>query len=106
MEGNFNFFNKTTFGYKAVRALERVDYMTKDQYSQQGSTAEDAKLDNRLTLDISRQLCQPMTAVSADADKCYDRIYHIVLALALKVVWGKTGAITAMLEAIQHMHYY
>ena len=47
-----------------------------------------------------------MTAISADADKCYDRINHIVLALALRAVCGEPGIAKAMLESIQNMKYY
>ena len=44
-----------------------------------------------------------MTAILVDANKCYDRINHIVMALALRAVCGDPGVAKAMLEAIQHM---
>jgi hypothetical protein len=47
-----------------------------------------------------------MTAISADADQCYDRINHIVLALALRAVCGDANIAKAMLKSIQHMKYY
>ena len=47
-----------------------------------------------------------MTAISADADQCYDRINHIVLALALRAVCGDANIAKAMLESIQQMKYY
>ena len=47
-----------------------------------------------------------MTAILADANKCYDRINHMVLALGLRAVCGDPGVAKAMLEAIQHMKYY
>jgi hypothetical protein len=108
MEGDKNAYNynRMLIGYKALRDLEEINYIPKDQYSQQGCTAEDSKLDNRLTMDISRQLIINMTAISADADKCYDRINHIVLALALRAVCGEPGIAKAMLESIQNMKYY
>ncbi len=108
MEGDKNAYNynRMLIGYKALRDLEEINYIPKDQYSQQGCTAEDSKLDNRLTMDISRQLIINMTAILADADKCYDRINHIVLALALRAVCGKPGIAKAMLESIQNMKYY
>ncbi len=56
MEGNFNIFNKWIFGHEAVNKLYDIDYIPHDQYSQKESTAEDSKLDNRLTFDLSRQL--------------------------------------------------
>ena len=52
--------------------------------NQQASTAEDARLDNRLTMDLSKLSRLPMVAISADADKCYDRINHIILSLVLR----------------------
>ena len=106
IEGDKNAYNRMLIGYKAIRDLEEINYIPEDQYSQRGCTAEDSKLDNRLTLDISRQMIINMTAISADADKCYDRINHIVLALALRAVCGEPGIAKAMLEAIQNMKYY
>ena len=106
IEGDKNAYNRMLIGYKAVRQLEEIGYIPEDQYSQRGSTAEDSKLDNRLTLDISRQMRINMTAISADADQCYDRINHIVLAMALRAVCGDPGIARAMLEAIQNMKYY
>jgi hypothetical protein len=107
MEGDKNAYNRMLIGYKAIRDLEEINYIPEDQYSQRGSTAEDSKLDNRLTLDISRQMLINMTAISADADQCYDRINHIVLALALRAVCGDANIAKAtMLESIQQMKYY
>jgi hypothetical protein len=34
-------------------------------------------------MDMSRQFRQPLVAISADADKCYDCINHIVMSLLL-----------------------
>jgi hypothetical protein len=70
MEGDFNFFNKWLFGCVAVGKLYEIGYVPEDQYSKKSSTAEDSKLDNRLTMDLSRQFRQPMIAVLAHADKC------------------------------------
>ena len=72
MEGNFNFFNKWIFGHRAVNKLYKIGYFPEDQYSKKSSTAKDSKLDNRLTMSLSRQFRQLMIAVSAAADKCYD----------------------------------
>ena len=71
-----------------------------------GSIAEDSKLDNRLTLNISRQMQINMTAILVDADQCYNRINHIVLAFALRAVCGDANIAKAMIESIQHMNYY
>jgi hypothetical protein len=83
MEGDFNFFNKWVFGHKAINQLYEMQYVPDDQYSQRESTAEDSKFDNRLTMDMSRQFCQPLVAISADAVKCYDCINYIVMSLLL-----------------------
>jgi hypothetical protein len=65
------------FGHKAVNKLYEIGYVPEDQYSKKISTAEDSKLDNQPTMDLSRQFHVAMVAISADADKCYDRINHI-----------------------------
>jgi hypothetical protein len=56
MEGGFNFYNKCAFGHCGINNLYRIGYIPDDQYSQEESTAEDSKLDNRLTMDLSCQL--------------------------------------------------
>ena len=93
MEGDFNFFNKWLFGSVAVGKLYEIGYIPEDQYSKKSSTAEDSRLDNRLTMYLSRQFRQPMVAVSADADKCYDRINHIIMSLLLLAIGGEDGPI-------------
>jgi hypothetical protein len=52
MEGDFNYMNKWVFGYEAINKLYTLGYIPEDQYSQKESTAEDARMDNRLTMDI------------------------------------------------------
>ncbi len=106
MEGDFNFFNKWVFGHKAINQLYKMQYVPDNQYSQQESTTEDSKFDNRLTMDMSRQFRQPLAAISADADKCYDPINHIVMSLLLQAIVGKTGTVDAMLTPIQSMKFF
>ncbi len=106
MEGDFNFFNKWLFGRVAVGELYEIGYLPEEQYSKKSSTAEDSKLDNRLKMDLSCQFCQPMVAVSADADKCYDRINHIVMSLLLLAIGGEDGPIQVMLCPIQQMNFF
>ncbi len=106
MEGDVNFFNKWVFGHKATNQLYKMQYVPDDQYSQQESSAEDSKFDNRLTMDMSRQFYQPLVAILADADKCYDCINHIVMSLLLQAIIGKTGAVDAMLTPIQSMKFF
>jgi hypothetical protein len=106
MEGDFNFYNKWIFGQVAVNKLYDIGYIPEDQYSKKGCTAEDLKLDNRLTMDLSRQFRQPLVAVSVDADKCYDRINHIIMSLFLLAIGGNEGSINAMMTPIQQMRFY
>ena len=75
-----------------------LGYVAEDQYSQKKSTAEDVKLDNKLTMDLSRQLRHPLATMSADADKCYDRINHIIMSLLLLGIIGTIGPVVAMLH--------
>jgi hypothetical protein len=63
MEGGFNFYNKWVFEHVAVNKLYKIGYVPEDQYSKKGSTVEDSKFGNRLTMDLSRQFCQPLVAV-------------------------------------------
>ena len=106
MEGDFNFFNKWTFGHMAMNELYRLEYIPQDQYSQRGSTAEDARMDSRLTTDLSRQLRQPMAIAAVDADQCYDRINHIIMSLVLLAVVGSAGLVAALLRPIQTMRFF
>ncbi len=68
--------------------------------------AEDTRLDSRYTMDISRQLRTPLASVSVDADKCYDRINHVIMSLALLAIVGVTGLIEALLSPIQTMKFF
>ncbi len=43
-------------------------------------------MDNKLTINVLRQLCHPMATMSADTDKCYDRINHIIMSLLLLAI--------------------
>jgi len=106
MEADYNFFNKWVFGYHAINRLYEEGYIPEDQYSQRESTSEDARLDSRLTMDISRQLRTPLANVSVDADKCYDRINHIIMSLALLALVGVSGLVTTLLHPIQTMKFY
>jgi hypothetical protein len=83
-----------------------LGYVAEDQYSQKESTAEDAKLDNKLTTDLSRQLRHPLATMSADADKYYDQINHIIMSLLLLAIIGTIGPVVAMLHPFQSMKFY
>jgi hypothetical protein len=44
--------------------------------------------------------------MAADADKCYDRINHIIMLFFLLAMVGTMGPIVAMLHPIQAMKFY
>jgi hypothetical protein len=69
MEANINYMNRWVFGYQVINKMYALGYIPGDQYSQKESTAEDARMDDRLTIDISRQLRHPLATMSANADK-------------------------------------
>ena len=83
-----------------------LGYVGEDQYSQKESTAEDTKLDNKLTMDLSCQLRHPLATMSEDADKCYACINHIIMSLLLLAIIGTIGPVIAMLHPIQSMKFY
>ena len=88
--------NKWIFGHEAINKMYALGYVAEDQYSQKESTAEDAKLDNKL----------PLATMSADADKCYGQINHIIMSLLLLAIIGTIGPVVAMLHPIQSMKFY
>jgi hypothetical protein len=106
MEGDFNYMNRWIFGHEAINKLYTLGYVPGNQYSQKESTAEDALMDNGLTMDISRQLRHPLATMSADANKCYDCINHIIMSLLLLAIIGCIGNIVAMLHPIQTMKFF
>ena len=106
MEGDFIFFYKWIFGHVAVNKLYKIGYIPEDQYSKKSSTAKDSKLDNCLTMDRSCQFRQPIIAISANTDKCYDRINHFIMFLLLLAIGGEEGPISVMLRPIQQMRFF
>ncbi len=105
MEADLNYMNKWVFGYQAINKMYALGYIPGGQYSQKESTAEDACMDNRLTMDIYRQLRHPLSTMSADADKCYHQINHTMSLLLLAIV-GSIGPVVAMLHPIQMMKFF
>ncbi len=106
MEGDFNYMNKWVFGQEAIYKLYALGYTPGDQYSQKESTAEEARMDNRLTMDISQQLRHPLATMSADTDKCYNCINHIIMSLLLLAIVGTIENIVEMLHPIQTMKFF
>jgi hypothetical protein len=106
MEGDFNFYNKWVFSNVLVNKLYEIGNVAEYQYSKKGSKAEDSKLDNRLTMDLSRQFWQPLIAVSSNTNKSYDRINHIIMSFLLLAIGDNEGLIKAMLIPIQQMCFF
>jgi hypothetical protein len=96
-EVDFNCLDHFIFGWAAIEALTKNDYLPEELFSQKGCTAKDAKFDKTLMADLSRQARRPMTVVSADAAYCYDRVNHIVMSLVWLVLTGNMPAIVAIL---------
>jgi hypothetical protein len=80
-EANFNCYNQFIFGGQAMQALTNSGYILEELFSQKGNTAEDAKFDKTLMVNLSRQARHPMTIVSADTAYCYNRVNHIIMSL-------------------------
>ncbi len=106
IEGGFNYMNKWVFVHKAINKLYALGYVPGDQYSQKESTVEDAQMDNRLTMDISQQLWHSLATMAADADKCYNRINHIIMLFLLLAMMGTMGPIVAMFHPVQVMKFF
>ncbi len=106
MEGDFNYMNRWIFGKEAINKLYEMGYVPGDQHSQKESTAEDARLDNRLIMDLSRQMKHPLATMSANANKCYNQINHIVMSLLLLAIVGSIGSVVAMLFPVQTMKFF
>jgi hypothetical protein len=63
-------------------------------------------MDNKLTMDISRQIRHPLATMATNADKGYNRINHIIMLFLLLAMVGMMGPIVAMLHPIQAMKFY
>ncbi len=48
----------------------------------------------------------PLATMSADADKCYNQINHIIMSLLLLAIVGSIGSVVAMLFPIQTMKFF
>jgi hypothetical protein len=108
-EADFNFYNQFVFGKQAMTSLTENGFIPEELFSQKGSTAEDAKFDKTLTMDISRsrQSRTPMTVILADAANCYDRVNHIIMSLVwLMLLNGNTSAVVVALICLQTMKFF
>ncbi len=106
-KADFNCYNQFVFGKKAMQKLTDSGYIPDELFSQKGSTAEDAKFDKTLMVDLSRQARQPMAIISADAVYCYDRVNHVIMSLVLLVLPnGNIPSIVAAMICLQTMKFF
>ena len=90
-----------------MQTLTDIGYVPEELFSQKGSTAEDAKFDKTLMVDLSRQARHPMAVTSADAAYCYDRVNHVIMSLVWLVLTnGNIPAILAALICLQTMKFF
>jgi hypothetical protein len=86
-EADFNCYNQFIFGRHVMKTTTDNRYIPKELFSQKGSTAEDAKFDKTLMVDISRQARLPMTTVSVDAAKRQSKPRHHVSGIVSDNHW-------------------
>jgi hypothetical protein len=90
-----------------MNQLTNNRFIPEELFSKKGSTAEDAKLDKTLTIDISRQTRNPMTIVLADAADCYDRVNHVIMSLIwLALLNGNIPPVVVALICLQTMKFF
>jgi hypothetical protein len=90
-----------------MNTLNRINYTPEELISQKGSTSKDTKFNKTLMADLSRQVCQPMTVVSAGAAYCYNRANHIIMSLIWLVLTnGNIPVIVASLICLQTMTFF
>ena len=106
MEADFNFHNKLIFGKRMLDHARANGIIPSEQYSEKQNTAEDGTFDKILQADVSRQLKQRMSIVSADAANCYDRVHHALMALVYLCLGVDLGAVISMLRSIQLMKFF
>jgi hypothetical protein len=106
-KANFNCYNQFVFGKEAMQKLTDSGYISKELFSQKGSTAEDAKFDKTLMADLSRQARQPMAIILADAAYCYSRVNHVIMSLVRLVLTnGNIPSIVAAMICLQTMKFF
>jgi hypothetical protein len=90
-----------------MQTLTDSGYITEELFSQQGSTAEDAKFNKTLMADLSRQAQHPMTIVSADAAYCYKRVDHVIVSMVWLVLTNSNiPAIVVAIVCLQTMKFF
>jgi hypothetical protein len=106
-KADFNCYNQFIFGRQAMQTLTDSGLHLRRTFSQKGSTVEDAKFDKTLMADLSQQARHPMTAVSANAAYCYDRVNHVIISLVWLVLTnGNILAIVTVLLCLQKKFFF
>ena len=105
-EADFNFFQQFIFGQEAMKLLTEQKLLPEDHFSKKGSTGEDAKFDKTLMNDLSRQSRTPMSIVSVDAAKCYNRVNHVLMPLVWLALIGVIGHMKVLLHCLQTMIFF
>ena len=106
LEADFNMNNKM-LGRDAMLSASRRKVLARDNYGgRKGHRAAEVSLNSYLTYNSIWGRRGRAVVMSNDAKGCYDRIAHVVLALALLRLKIPKTAIQSMLDAIQHMDHY
>ena len=106
LEADFN-MNNRTIGSDAMRAGERANIFTKDNYGgRKKLRANEIAMNSTLTHNSIWGRRGRAIIMSNDAKGCYDRIAHIVVKLALRRLGIPKPALQSMIKTIQHMEHY
>jgi len=105
-EADFNMNNKM-LGSDAMRAGERARVFTGDNAGgRKNMRGTEVSMAQRLTNDSIFARRGKAVLMSNDAKGCYDRIAHVVVALALRRLGIPKPAVHSMLLTIQEMDHY
>ena len=97
MEADFNFHKKLILGKRMVDTAQSEGLIPSEQYAIKESTANDGTFDKVMENEISPQRRLPMCIISADAENCYVRVHHSILALVFAALVVNNGLISAMI---------
>ena len=98
--------DKIIFGKRMLDLARAGGVIPEEHFSNKQKSAEDGKFSNILMCDLSRQRCQKMDSISADAGNCYNRIHYAIMTLVFLALEVPTRAITSILRSIQLIHFF
>ena len=102
----YNYSQAVYVGDEAMQSLIEGGHLPEEHFSKKGSTAIDAKFDETLMRDISRQSRNPLAIVLVDAAQCYDRVNHVMLALMWLALLKHPVIVNVILECLQTIKFY